>query len=101
MTDEGRRQARVEREEAARRARQDWFARELGDEWEPDGTGVYRYVGDRPAGTEAEDQRVSRERLDEALLDAAAEPQPEQVDVGEPEFDPELEPERRGRWRRR
>ena len=99
MSEESRRQARFERESAARRARQDWFARQLGDEWESDGTGIYRFVGDRPEPA-SEIEPVRHERLDQALLDATSEPKIEESEA-EPGFEAELEIERRGRWRRR
>jgi hypothetical protein len=29
-------------------ARGEWFARQLGERWQPDGDGIYRYVDDLP-----------------------------------------------------
>jgi hypothetical protein len=70
MSEDDRQDERAERRKArhaaVRRARVDWFGRELGDEWETDGDGVYRYVGApeprRPDPSQA---------LDEALRNAA------------------------------
>jgi hypothetical protein len=52
-----------------------WFASQLGDEWQPDGAGIYRYVGraeeDQPADEEvaaAADRSLAiSEELSEAL----------------------------------
>lgn len=49
----------AEPKEAGRSEPQDWFGRELGQEWVTDGDGVYRYVGDgRPEPDEVEDLPV-------------------------------------------
>ena len=31
----------------------DWFARELGDEWEPEEPGIYRFVGPARSGPDS------------------------------------------------
>jgi hypothetical protein len=57
---------RKQREEAERLARQDWFARELGATWVPDGHGVYRFVGEPETPEPVNDEN---ETLDSTLLD--------------------------------
>jgi hypothetical protein len=80
MSEDEARDERAERRKArhaaARRAREDWFGRELGEEWETDGDGVYRYVGApeprRPDPATALDEALRNAA--EALRDGAEEP---------------------------
>ena len=37
-------------------ARGEWFARQLGERWQPDGEGIYRYVDDFPTRPRARDR---------------------------------------------
>ena len=46
-------------------ARGEWFARQLGERWQPAGDGIYRYVDDLP---DAPENQVPSERDD--LVDA-------------------------------
>ena len=62
-------QRRRRHEAAARRQRDEWFARVLGDDWIEVEPGVYRQAGWRepPSGA-----RLSSDALDEWLLEAIA-----------------------------
>jgi hypothetical protein len=48
-------------------ARGEWFARQLGERWQPAGDGIYRYVDDlpdAPAGSEPPDRDDLVDALD-------------------------------------
>lgn len=47
--------------------RDDWFARELGEGWEPVEPGIYRFVGEESAESPASDGLTAGDDLGDAL----------------------------------
>ena len=56
-------------------ARGEWFARQLGERWQPDGEGIYRYVDDLPDPPEGAGP-PERDDLVDALDPSRQEAQP-------------------------
>ena len=115
MADERSGESQRDRTAAARRAaRDDWFSRQLGDEWEADGDGVYRFVGSpgpkrqEPPQPEAEPEPQpearpeATEMLDDVLFDQVlpGEETAEQARPFEP-LPPRGDGSHGGWWRRR
>ena len=69
MADKKSEKKRRAEEDARRRDRDDWFARQLGDEWVAVEPGIYRQAMWRPL-SDAEPELTEPEALDETLLDA-------------------------------
>ena len=87
-------------EDARRRDRDDWFARQLGDEWVTVEPGIYRQAMWRPLADGAEPEPELAEPLDETLLEAipAEEERPTSPDEWR---EVEKEKTSRGWWRSR
>jgi len=57
-------------DEALARDDSSWFARQLGDGWEPEEPGIYQFVG-RPPSLDPSEDGLERERQEPALQDEA------------------------------